>query len=1010
MATLYWGGNFANWSDTTKWYTDEDLVTPAGAKPTTADDVIFNANAPGDCTIDENAIARTINLEQFAHIVYTQIVQYQFGVEQLDGDVSDMRNIGGNSQWLWTAITAGPITLVFSMPSSGADNATSTVYAPRPHGAHALGWVPKIVGDILIDMKGSNQQLVVHSYDQGTDPDQQVLACSGNFTIRHSPSYAFTSDVQLYGSFESDLALLLVNNTLAGTIFEVVLWPPATPGVALREGVKCNSISVSTALGTNVEITVKDDAQLTLSAPPSATANLDLANLDIIGEDGSLVEIHAARTHKRTVTFGGTETYDFYDLTFRDVAGVGGGAPELLQIIKTGGGQLFIRNKLQFKATLGRFAIRLPDDAVAPSEGAGYAWIAANSIEVQGRGTRCGIGGAVNAEVWLYYPYDDGPLATISAETDDVAPEYAAFKYCDTTKKSKNDIDGVEWDCGSATVTDGVAGSGTGTNNGMVFVGTDWAGCPDWPVDVDDELYVDPWPAQPKYSFAAVMGGALPVQQVITVTPEPGSLEELVSLSLETVLPAWLNVGIYGSANLRYITLSPNTTALAPGVYTAEIDFKVPNAIHAQRTFSIEYTLTAVPEFEFSADPAIIITKKQVIPAATVVEVLNKYPLAGEIPCPITLGATPAWLEATFVEDRVGARVGWIYLQPTQLGVDQDRGVYVTDLDIEAGDYVPGSSSSCESSSSAEWPGLQGSMRVELVIQATILSAAPVTLQYVSGTPDPIVRVVAENIGDFTMKQIAVFNFGAWLTLVEYGGSGNDQWADLQVDVASMFGSPPAQAEYISTIDIAAEDAYIPGQAEPTDEVPLPVAITIEWVESPLFVATPAEVNFVPGEDWSFPAPTLVHIDCVRGTPFEAIEVITTDPSYPIPPWLLYVLNDDAPDYVNQELLLTMIDIPLSGDVADYYSTLKIRTRSNVDDPAVYAAEAFLYLPVNIVPPAYLIRDGCYIPYVRRIEGVLVDTCDVPSAPAPVFRCCPSAIPGPAGPTGPTGPTGPPGR
>jgi len=432
MATLYWGGDSHLWSNTAKWYTDENLTIAAGAKPTTADHVIFNANAPGDCIIDEDAIARTINLEQFAHDVHTASFQYQFGVEQLDGDESDMRNIGGNSQWLYTTNPANLMTLVFSMPAAGADYATSTLYAPRPSN-------DLIAGAVLTDLKGSAQTLHVHSYDQGTDPDQQVLACTGNFTISHSPTYAYVSDVQLYGSFESYLALLLVNNNIGGApIFEVVLWPSATAGVALREGVKCTSISV-TGNGANVEITVKDNAQLTLSAPLYVAANLDFADLNIIGEDGSLVEIHAARTHKRTVTFGSTETYDFYDLTFRDVAGSGGATPEHFEVVKTGS-QLYIRNKLRFKATIGDVQIKLPNDGSNPTEGAGYAWIAAAEIEVQGRGTRCSIGGAVDAEVWLYSAA--GQLATISSEAD-VAPEYTAFARCDTTKKSKGGTDAV---------------------------------------------------------------------------------------------------------------------------------------------------------------------------------------------------------------------------------------------------------------------------------------------------------------------------------------------------------------------------------------------------------------------------------------------------------------------------------------------------------------------------------------------------------------------------------------
>lgn len=144
-------------------------------------------------------------------------------------------------------------------------------------------------------------------------------------------------------------------------------------------------------------------------------------------------------------------------------------------------------------------------------------------------------------------------------------------------------------------------------------------------------------------------------------------------------------------------------------------------------------------------------------------------------------------------------------------------------------------------------------------------------ISYMSGDPDPVIRLNVENDGDFTLSPFLVGDLGTWLAPLVFGGAGNNQWVDLTVDASVMFGSPPPQAEYVKAIDVWAEDAYIPGQEEPTTTTPKRVDITVEWIEAPLFTPDPDEVNFVPGSDWSFPAPINVNITSSRGTPFEAI-------------------------------------------------------------------------------------------------------------------------------------------
>ena len=972
MATLYWGAVAGNWSDTTKWYTDALLTVPASAKPTAADHVIF-VNDSADCILNEAVVMRTITLVDYDNQITA--ADFGFSLFPLDGDVSDLSNDGGaETQPIYTTGGATLNPFVIDTVNAGSD-ATVTLKLQQDL---------LIVKDPEIVIKADNQTVNIFASTQNAAPalhkSELGVGTGGlDFSV-NTPLYGAV--LNLYGNIELLFnGYLYLNHIGAANRTVTVNIQPPPAGSTLVEGFKFFQV-----LGSGADVTktiaVKAGAQLTYSTHSVYGGSMAFKNnLFLACEDGSLVECHSAPLSGHDIDLDGANV-DIYDFTLRDFAGGGFfGSYAFNWSSSSGYSQVYIRNRLRFKGTLDDWTGRLPNSSIAPAEGAAYAWVAAKYVEVQGRGTRCSIGGAVSAVVTLTA---GASTASIAAETI-TEPEYAAFADVNTTLKSKSGVAGEGWDCGSTTVTDGAG------NTGMVFVGTDYNGCPDWPVRVDSVNYDDPWPPQPVTTFEMDFGGTLPVSKTITITPEAGSLETLLTANIIGV-PWWLEYSHSGSGDLQYLTLQPRYDNLAVGVYAAEVVVRVPNGIHSNRLYYVMFTVNPVPEMELATSPLVFITPKSTRPANLVTEVTNKHPGAGGI-TGVTLVGVPPELDASFVSDVVGDRIGWLHVRPTQASVDQDRGVYLYSFEMQADSPTP-----------------TITVPVELVLQATVLGVDDLTSSYISGAPYPTLRLNVDNIGDFTMAQIVASNLGTWLSIDSYGGSGDAQWVDLDVNISTMVGASPPVDQYQQTIDIEAPGAYAPGETQTSDLAPAQIEITILWIEAPLYVATPDEIEFVPNVDWSFPPPQTVAIDLVRGAAVEAVEVITTDPEYPVPSWLAYVLYDDDPTFENQSLLLALSDVPLTDDVSQYASVLKIKTRSDVTDPLAYTATSYLFIPVNIRPPAYLIRENCFLPYVLRIEGELVEDCDILPPPNPVIYCCPTpVIPGPPGASGTSGTSGAPG-
>ena len=982
------------WSGIDTWYEDVERTILHAAAPISTDELVFDSLA-GDCVIDGTCYGKSVDTTGY-NGQFTTVLGADVRLHPQADDVIDFRCVGR------TAVTA-------SLVSAFATRVYLDLYIQTVDGTRYFYPFKECLylQDVAVYVLRSNSEFHFYPYDQGTAAaDHKTrFSVAGALLCSQSSGYS-NSHIYFHGFFDCmdgvvsvDPIFQLNNSSTAAIAYRFYVHasiPPA--GLPIGGGLTVSSFTKG-GIG-QVTLQIDEDAILRfLDATGADTVDFNSASLAVIGEDNSLVEISGGWERGRYVYPPPTAAaFDLYDLTLREEPGVSGVSSYNIYVSKPFGAQVYIRNKLLFKAVEQGLTCYLPPDTNTPSEGADYAWIGAKEIEVQGRGSRAGIGGAVSAVVKLCVATD---RATISAETGP-KPEWAAFGSIKTTLKTQSDIAGIAWDAGSDTCTD------NGGNIGIGFSGTDWIGNPDWPVEVDDTYWQDPWPSQPQFVFSAVYGGALPASQVLTITPEAGALETLLRV-LATSVPSWLSAITTGSGDLQYVTLRPKSTDLTPGTYTAVIDLGIPNTLHTPRKHFISYTISPVPEFELVETPILFVALKSDQPDQQVIEVLNKYPAAGSIASPVGVGDVPPELDVLFVEDRVGARVGWLYIQPTQAAVDQSRAVYTYTFKLGAGSLYPGSLSSSSSSSSSDESGQEIDVEVALVLQATVLGMDDLTQSYIAGTVAPTIRLYVNNIGDFTMAQIQVDNLGTWLTINQFGGVGDEQWVDLDVDITAMVGGVPPVAQYQQTIDVWAPEAFAPGESQTSDLAPAQVVVTIEWVEAPLFTATPDEIVFIPGEDWSFPPGQAVQLTAVRGTPFEPVEIITDDPNYPVPSWLSFVLYDDAPSYQHQSLLLNLVGIPLTGDVQEYSATLRIRTRTNITDPYGYTPTAYLYLPVSILPPAYFIREACLdIPYVPKIEGVLVADCDIVPPPSPTVRCCPPlAMPGPPGPEGPAGPAGP---
>lgn len=992
MATLWFKtGSSGNWNTSASWYTDAARTTVSGSAPSGSDHVVFDDQA-ASCTISGTCYCRSIRTPGY-NGTFTQASGATLRLTP-DGDTLDFSCPGRTSS---NAVIASANRL--SSLQLYAKN-TVHVYWPPYRGSNSYF----TASNVYIDAYSSTDaQIYFHPYARG-DADERkfVMDVSGTTYFR-----AQAQDLELYWYGHNEIigngGLTLQTSSGTATLTLEALGPDN--GTAVGPGLKLPSLAHSYTGTPTIDINVRANARLTFHDEASTKIDLDLdhpANFTLHGADNSTIVIMAGTKRDRLIdiALSGTQVINAYDLIFAEDAALGAGTYGMR--IQQSGNPLYVRNLLAFRAAVDRvsdqdWTVELQDDTSTPTPGAAYAWMGAKYVEVTGSGSRAGISGAATVDI-IFTPIAATNDCSIAAENQP-KPEWAQFDYFDAKLKTyPGDVTGANWNAGSATCTN------NGNNNGLVFTGTDWIGDPDWPVTVDADYYDSPWPAQPTLTFSAERGEALPSSSsadppgpldpnYIEISPETGWLTTLLPVSV-TGIPTWLDVVTYGAGNDQTVEIRPNTTDLEPGEYVALLNVTIPNGIHATRIYRVEYTITPAPEYVVPTAPVVFTTPKEVRPAQVQTAVNNANHPDNPPTNPATVSNVPSWLDASWTTSVSGARMGYLNTQPTVAAPDLPRGTYNGTVRLTSSDVVP---------AVIDVP-------IVLVIQAAVITPEDVTVDYAAGDDNPIVRVNVTNAGDFTMSEVFAGSLAPWMTQVDKGGEGNEQWIDFRIDIAVMTGGTDPLAQYQHTIDLWAADAYAPGETDVSTTAPAQATITINWLESPLFALSPTIVTFIPDEDWTVPVAQIVNVTSIRGEPTGSIEIIDDDPAYPIPAWLDYSIGSDAPTFEDQTITLEPDDIPLTDDVSEYYAVLKIKTEADVDDPYSYAAVAYLYLPVSILPPAYLVREDCLIPYVRRIEGELIDDCDLLPPPPPAIRCCPPLIavgpPGPAGASGPSGPSG----
>ena len=239
-------------------------------------------------------------------------------------------------------------------------------------------------------------------------------------------------------------------------------------------------------------------------------------------------------------------------------------------------------------------------------------------------------------------------------------------------------------------------------------------------------------------------------------------------------------------------------------------------------------------------------------------------------------------------------------------------------------------------------------------------------LEKTSLPAEPLVVSVG-NIGDgeAQMDPPQVVSQPAWLDLV-LTGSGAVWYLEVAVNSNALTFD---DGTYVGTIEIEADN----GDSEKT-------AVTVNLVVEPrLFTLTPGAIEYVPTVRWEVANVKEVHVD---KRDFDILAPVTVAGA---PNWLGVVVT--ATDLNHQCLTISIIQELFDEieDPDDYNAVLLVTALANPDKVTVPLA-------VSIRQPAFFRRPECDMDFVPKIEGTLVEECDVPLPPPPA-PIMPPAIP-----------------
>lgn len=462
-------------------------------------------------------------------------------------------------------------------------------------------------------------------------------------------------------------------------------------------------------------------------------------------------------------------------------------------------------------------------------------------------------------------------------------------------------------------------------------------------------------------SFSAYWKGGLPAAKSYTLKNIlTGDLVEPTAYGFAD----WLHVEFADNGDGTWnMTVQPTTTESA-GTHTDTFYVASAGARRSPQLFTVNYTVsTAIIPVPDTDLVELYQLRDETYPADVTVGVDNASPGSGELQ-PITVTA-PAWLDVTVLpvsssssssssgsssSPAPGDHQEFI-LSLNATGRALPSGVYTDVIVIDAPNATEAST-----------------LPVEMVVERILLfpnqSELTFSMIYAGSLPAEQTFNVGNSGEGGTIKGLTVTSTANWVTATRIGdGNGNNQ--NILVEINSHAQSLAAGL-YTADLTLTANNA---------DNDPCTVQIRLNVAKPRPFELQPNSVTFEPGRDWTLPPAQQVHVVSTGQGPFAA-PVTVTD----VPDWLQVTIDAMIPTH--QIITLTPINLPTK--LEDFQATLHVTGSYTAD------------LAVSMTVPAFFKRADCTMDFIPKIDGTIIDECDVPPPPPPAPREPPIAAPQPA--------------
>lgn len=435
-------------------------------------------------------------------------------------------------------------------------------------------------------------------------------------------------------------------------------------------------------------------------------------------------------------------------------------------------------------------------------------------------------------------------------------------------------------------------------------------------------------------------------------------------------VPAWLDVTEVVVVGQRKVKMELNTTDLVAGVYSESFTIAAAGALRSPATVNIELTvLDGVVPVATPDDIDFYVLRDRTYPEPVDVSVVNPY--TAETMAEIEVYGVPAWLDveinppgsssssssssslSSLSSEAPFSNSQSFRISVNEIGEQLARGTYTAQIGVTA------------ANADSDWI-----IDVELVVEALLISADPSTVEFTMieqtlPLPDPQ-AVQLGNIGDGTLESVVVSSPVTWLTTT-VSGSGNLQFLEIAVNSGAL---SLTSGDYEVTLQ-SVSDA--------DDEATVTVRLSIQ---ARRFALQPDSVEFAPTPRWEISDVKHVRAIAVDYAINAAVEISG------VPNWL--DVQVDASELNDQIITLSIIQALFDQieDPAEYNQTLFVTATGN-------PASATLPLSVSVRSPAFFRRPDCDMDFVPRIEGTLVEVCDVPPPvpPRPQLAVAPALPP-----------------